>query len=196
MPVRAEREYRTVRSFECRAFEDNEFIVEGYASTFEPYLMWEYEGVKYYERIEPTAFDEADLSDVIFQRDHCGNVMARTSNGTIQLNVDAHGLHHRTDLSKTTRAREMHEEIKTEMYREMSFAFVVREDSFDKDTHTRIIRKIKKVYDISAVSFGANPTTEISARSYFDGVIERERQELARVEREKKLLELKLRMEN
>ena len=61
----------------------------------------------------------------------------------------------------------------------MSFAFTVAEDHYDSETHTRIIDRIAKVFDISAVSFPANPTTElsVSTRSYFDGVIEAERAE-------------------
>lgn len=51
---------------------------------------------------------------------------------------------------------------------------------------------MKKVYDVSAVSIPANPATDISARSYFDGVIEeerrRERERAEKVERIKNLL--------
>ena len=37
--------------------------------------------------------------------------------------------------------------------------------------------KIEKVYDVSAVSIPANQDTEISARSYFNGVIEQDKAE-------------------
>jgi hypothetical protein len=37
--------------------------------------------------------------------------------------------------------------------------------------------KIRKIYDVSAVSIPANQDTDISARSYFDGVIEMELRE-------------------
>ena len=64
--------------------------------------------------------------------------------------------------------------------------FTVREDSYDKDTHTRTIKKIKKLFDVSPVSFPANPTTEldVATRDYFNGVIEAEKAE--RLEREKR----------
>lgn len=195
MPVKSEREYRAVHSFECRSSEDKSYIVEGYASTFEPYLMYSFDGVDYYEQIMPNAFDEADMSDVIFQCDHRGAVMARTSNGTLMLNVDEHGLHQVTDLSKTAKAREKWEETKAGMYKEMSFAFVVAADHYDEERHTRVIDRIKKVYDVSVVSFGANPTTDISARSYFDGVIEMERQELSRRAAKTKKLKLLVELE-
>jgi len=66
----------------------------------------------------------------------------------------------------------------------MSFSFVVAEDEYDRQTHTRIVKRVSKVFDISAVSFPANPFTEIgvSARDYFNGVIEAEKAE--RLERE------------
>jgi phage head maturation protease len=57
----------------------------------------------------------------------------------------------------------------------MSFAFTVAEDHYDADTRTRIIDRIGKVFDISAVSFPANPTTELHVRDYFNGVIEAEK---------------------
>ena len=76
------------------------------------------------------------------------------------------------DLSKSRAAQDMFEEIKNGLVTKMSWAFRVSEDSYDRDTRTRTILKIAKVYDVSAVSIPANADTDISARSYFDGVIE------------------------
>ena len=117
MPISDKREYRSIPIpvIETRKDDDGNMFVEGYASTFAPYLLYSYGDIDYYERIDPHAFDEADMSDVIFQRDHSGPVMARTSNGTIELTIDSHGLHQRTDLSKTESAREMFEEIREGM---------------------------------------------------------------------------------
>ena len=68
----------------------------------------------------------------------------------------------------------------------MSFAFTVAEDHFDRATHTRVIDRIAKVFDVSPVTFPANPTTELSVatRDYFNGVIEMEKAE--RLERERR----------
>lgn len=170
-----EREYRNM-TFEVR--EDGaepSFLVEGYASTFEPYKLFELDGVPVYEQIEPTAFDEADMNDVVYRIDHEGRVYARASAGTIKLDIDEHGLHHITDLSKTSSAREHFEDIAAGNYPQMSFAFTVEEEHFDDENKTRIIDRIGKVFDISAVSFPANPTTEIHVRDYFNGVIEAEK---------------------
>ena len=177
------REYRNM-TFEVRQDgEEPSFLVEGYASTFEPYKLIEIDGEDYNERIEPTAFDEADMSDVVYRIDHEGRVYARSSAGTIKLDIDERGLHHITDLSKTSGSREHFEDIEAGLYPQMSFAFTVGADHYDAETRTRIIDRIDKVFDISAVSFPANPNTEIHVRDYFNGVIEMEK--AAEAERQK-----------
>ena len=191
--MKSNREYR---SMELRILptetEEKSYMVEGYASTFEPYVLMTIDGIDYSERIEPTAFDKADMTDVVFRVDHEGSVYARTSAGTVELWTDEHGLAQRTDLSRTQKARELFEEIEAGNYPKMSFAFTVAEEKFDSETHTRIISKIAKVFDISPVSFPANPTTELSVatRDYFNGVIEIEKAE--RLEAQRKRLKIKL----
>ncbi|MBQ1529595.1 MAG: HK97 family phage prohead protease [Clostridia bacterium] len=193
MPIRNDREYRKAAPFEAR--EDESYIVEGYASTFSPYVLWHEGDTEIREQIDPHAFDNADMSDVIMQYDHEGRIFARQSNGTLELSVDAHGLKVRADLSKTEGARQLYEDIKSGMVTQMSFAFSIQEDAYDKEEHLRTVTKIRKLYDVSAVSIPANPGTEIQARSFFDGVIEAERAErLAAEERERKVKELRLRL--
>lgn len=199
--MKNDREYRTL-TLEVEKREESEpsYIVRGYASTFEPYVLFtDEDGNEYREVIEPTAFDEADLSDVVFRVDHEGAVYARSSAGTLKVGVDEHGLFDEADLSKTARARELFEDILAGNYPKQSFAFTVREDSYDRKTRTRTIKRIAKVFDVSPVSFPANPTTEldVKTRDYFNGVIEAERAE--RLENEKrqralKALELKIKL--
>ncbi len=199
MPFKpTEREYRAVilplqiPTSEKRI--DSDYYVEGFATTFnKPYLLYELDGVKYYEEIDRHALDEADLSDVIMQYDHQGKVLARLSNGTLGLEPTEKGLFIYADLSKSQAAKELYEEIKNGLVTKMSWAFTVAEDEYDRETRTRTITKIKKVYDVSAVSIPANGDTEISARSYVDGVIERERREA--LERRKRILKLLINME-
>lgn len=188
--ISKDREYRTMMI--QRKVDDsdkkNEFKVRGYASTYEPYVLYSFDGVDYSEQIDPTAFDEADMSDVIFLYNHEGMVYARKKNGTLKLSTDDHGLLAEADLSSTSQSRELFEAINSGLVDQMSFAFTVEDDEYDKKTHTRTIHRIGKVYDVSAVSIPANPGTDIaavSARSYFDGVIEAEQAE--RLEREKQL---------
>jgi len=117
------------------------------------------------------------MSDVIMQYDHEGRVFARQSNGTLLLIPDHKGLLIAADLSKTDLARGLYQDISAGMITKMSWAFTVAEDSYDRDTHTRTILKIKKVYDVSAVSIPANADTEIAARNFARGRYEAEQQE-------------------
>ena len=197
--MKADREYRTMelRALPSEEEEEKKYIVEGYASTYEPYVLLTMDGIDYKEQIEPTAFDDADLSDVVFRVDHEGRVYARTSAGTVEVWHDEHGLGQRTDLSRTAAAREIFADIEAGNYPKMSFAFRVAEDgdTYDKKTHTRIIKRIEKVFDVSPVSFPANPGTElsVSTRDYFDGVIEMERAErLAAEQRERQKQKIRI----
>lgn len=178
---------------------DTDFYVEGFATTFDkPYVMYEYGGIKYCEVIDRKALVGADLSDVIMQFDHSGmvfarNKMAKNKPPSLLLEPQDGGLFIAANLSLTEEAKRLYASIDAGLICKMSWAFTVSEDAYNKDTHTRTILKIKKVYDVSAVSYPANVDTDISARSYFDGVIEREQQE--RLERRKQILKIKLMME-
>lgn len=194
------REYRAM-VMEVRAVDGNEesMIVEGYATTFnQPYLLYDGRYYKIIEQIAPTAFSECDMSDVIMQYDHAGRVFARTRNGTLTLTVDAIGLKVTADLSGTDIGRQLYQEIKGGYTDKMSFGFVVAEDQrvstedyeTGVETVTRTITKIKKLYDVSAVSIPANDMTSISARRFADGVIDEIKAE--RLERAKKKLKLML----
>ena len=158
------REYRSMELRLAEERKEDEYMVEGYASTYEPYKLLTIDGVDYYERIEPTAFDDADIDDVVFRVDHEGRVYARTSAGTVEIWHDDHGLGQRTNLGKTQQARDLFADIEAGNYPKMSFAFVVAQDGdyFDSDNNTRVITRIDKVFDVSPVSFPANPTTELS----------------------------------
>ncbi len=61
--IRPNREYRNMPMFEVRASEGEakSYVVEGYASTFDKFELFEYEGIKYYEQVEPHAFDEGTV---------------------------------------------------------------------------------------------------------------------------------------
>lgn len=173
-------EGRQYRNIEVRALSanDDEKIVEGYATTFnDPYTLYSFEDYEVREQVDAHAFDEADMSDVIAQYDHQGRVFARTGNGTLQLRTDDHGLHVRANLGGTELGRQLFEEIKGGYTTKMSFGFTVKADERliteedNKTTVLRTITKIGKLYDVSAVSLPANDATSISARSYGEGVI-------------------------
>lgn len=195
MPVKQDREYRALAaplSAQAAAKRiDTDYYVEGYATTFDkPYVLYEFEdGTKFYERIDTHALDGADMSDVIMQYDHEGRVFARQSNKTLILIPDHRGLLIAADLGKTDLARGLYQDIEAGMITKMSWAFTVQEESYDRATRTRTILKIKKVYDVSAVSIPANGDTEISARNFAHRSYEAEKQE--RIKRRVQLLKIK-----
>ena len=200
--MKDDREYRNMELRIAQAEDDVEpsFFVEGYASTFEPYVLFTRDGIDYKEQILPTAFDEADMSDVVFRVDHTGPVYARSSAGTVELWTDEHGLGDRVNLGMTQRGRELLADIAAGNYPQQSFAFKVASggDHYDRATHTRVIERIAKVFDVSPVSFPANPGTElcVSTRDYFNGVIEMEQAErLEEEKREKQKKKIKLLLE-
>lgn len=179
-----EREYRSME-LRSKAQENDEknYIVEGYATTFgDVYEL--YRDGKYVvkETVDREAFKNTDMSDVVFQIDHEGRVFARTRNGSLALETDEHGLKTRTDLGLTESSRSVYEDIAAGLYDRMSFAFTVTKDSYIEEEMdngdivlTRTILEVGKLYDVSAVSFPANPYTDISARSkdLIDGEIKR-----------------------
>lgn len=186
--ISKDREYRSFTLEVKEKKEEKDYKVRGYASTFEPYVLFEADGIKYIEQIDSKAFDEADMSDVIFLYNHEGMVYARQKNGTLKLSTDNHGLFSEADLSSTAQSRELYEAIQSGLVDQMSFAFTVEDDEYDSKTHTRTIHRIGKVYDVSAVSIPANPGTDIAcvdSRSWCNGVITAEKAE--RLEREKAL---------
>lgn len=200
----ATKNERLVRDMELRILQeeregqDPEYRVAGYAATFEPYVLFRDGDVEYKEVLDPNAFEGADMSDVVLRVDHEGKVYARTSAGDLVVSVDEHGLKQEADLSRTAAGRSLFEDIAAGHYPKMSYAFTVREDSYDKKEHLRTITKIAKLFDVSPVSFPANPGTEldVATRDYFHGVMEVERAErLAQEERAAKIRELAERIE-
>lgn len=174
------RTYRNVQKIEARADQDGAKVVEGYATVFStPYELWSMDGYTVFEQIDPAAFDECDMSDVIMQYNHEGRVFARTSNKTLEVKTDDTGLYTRADLGGTELGSQVYEEIAGGYTDKMSFGFMVKEDkreiTEDKETGAvtvmRTITKIDKLYDVSAVSLPANDATSISARSFSEGVI-------------------------
>ena len=182
MPTKLDkREYRKIDAalMETRKADDGQMVVEGYATTFnQPYELLRDKDITVNEQVDPNAFAETDMSDVIMQYDHEGRVFARIANGTLELNADEHGLHIRANLGGTEIGRQLFEEIDGGYTNKMSFGFTVAADerkrTQDEDGHITILRtitKIGKLYDVSAVSLPANDATEISSRTIGDGLI-------------------------
>ena len=143
--------------------------VEGYAARYEPYVLYyDTDGQPIYERFERGCFDGCDMSDIIYQYDHAGRVLARTSNGSLLVEPDDCGLFVAADLGRTEAAREHYSDVAAGMVRKMSWRFRVGEYYYDHETRTIVHTKVAKVYDVSGVSIPANDNTVINARTWVD----------------------------
>ena len=127
------------------------------------------------EIIEAGALDKANLKDVRFLVNHNTNMipLARSrnnnENSTMQLEVDKDGMAIRVNLDteNNTEARNLYSAIKRGDITGMSFMFTIDDEEWEKlesDHPTRHIRKISQVFEVSAVTFPAYESTEISAR--------------------------------
>lgn len=132
-------------------------------------------GNYFFERIERGAFDECDLTDVLFFVNHNMNKIplarSRRNNGnsTMQLRVDDKGLYVKADLDieNNQEARALYSAIERGDIDGMSFAFRIKEqrwENLDSDMPTRVITKFAKVFEVSAVNNPAYSQTDINAR--------------------------------
>lgn len=151
------------RLVEVRAAEDEVMTVEGYAAVFDSVTDLGY--MK--EIIDRGAFDNADMSDIVMKYNHEDSFlpMARTRGGSLQFNIDDHGLKIRAKLPDTTTNKDIFTLIKEGILSKMSFAFTVANEEYDYETDTRKILAFDKIYDVSVVDVPAYETTEIYARS-------------------------------
>ena len=195
--LKNERQIRALQVFmpvETKRIDSN-YYVEGYAARYEPYVLYELEDGPIYERFERGCFDNCDMSDVIYQLNHQGTVMARQSNGSLIVEPDEAGLFVAADLGRTEAARHHYEEIAAGMITKMSWGFILGDFYFDKDTRTIVHKTVKKIFDVSGVSIPANNNTDIHARSWADGVIDLAARSEAELENRRRRLRLKIKLQ-
>lgn len=192
--LKNERQIRALQTFMPATTKriDSNYYVEGYAARYEPYVLWEDDDGPIYERFERGCFDNCDLSDVIYQLNHQGTVMARQSNGSLIVEPNENGLFVAADLGRTEAARHHYEEISTGMITKMSWGFILGDYYYDRESRTIAHRTVKKVFDVSGVSIPANQNTEINARSWVDGVIDLAARSEAELDERRRRLLLKI----
>lgn len=186
-----EREYRSFGTYNLgeSTEEENKLIIRGTPVVFDtPTCLFEYDGIKFYEKIARGAFDKADMSDFIFNLNHELTPYARNKNGSLNYSVgdtfDIEAILDRTD----ERHRQLYGDIKAGRIDKMSFSFTIAESSYDEETRTRTIIRVKKLYDVSAVTFPAYEQTSISARSFFEEEYKKEVQLLEQERRRQELI--------
>ena len=145
--------------------------ISGYAVVFEQYSrsFWD----EWVEIIDPNAFANTDMSDVVMVVDHStevGDVLARSRNGvgSLEISVDAHGVKFRFAVPDTTVGRDIVELIERGDISECSFAFFVKADEWRYDVivngakiDVRRILEVERLVDLSIVVRGAYPTTSV-----------------------------------
>lgn len=167
-----ERVYE-VKDLQFRAIEENdEKILEGYAALYNVRSKLLYNS--FYETIERGAFDNVlkrDDLDVVLNFNHDNSlVMARTTNGTLQLTSDETGLFFRAVLPDTSYANDVYSLVKRGDIFQNSFAFMPSKDGYRQEpiegdnADLVTITNVERLRDVSAVTFPAYAETEVSAR--------------------------------
>ena len=177
------------RTFEVKANESEDMIVEGYAVVFESPETYDYTEV-----VDRNALNNTDMKDTVLRYNHSEEAfsLARTRNCSLQILVDEKGLLIRAKIIDTQYGRDFYKMIKEGLVDQMSFAFTVAQggEQWDNETKTRRITNIDKLYDVSAVDQPFYTSTSIFARTLED--YEKEYKDKVELEKEKMLLELDL----
>ena len=115
----------------------------------------------FYEFIERGAFTEELIanSDVRALINHDPNlILARNTSGTLNLTADERGLKYEFEMPETSYGKDLAISMKRGDITQSSFAFTVAEDDWstdDEGNNIRTIKKIDRLYDISAVTYPA-----------------------------------------
>lgn len=206
-------ETKEIRSFafDVRA-EQNED--HGHYLTGRPIVFGQRTNIGYYDEIiEHGALDMTDLKDVRFLVNHNIDMipLARSrnnnENSTMQMSVDADGMMIRVDLDTENNAdaRSLYSAVSRGDVSGMSFMFSVDKDSWDdveSEHPTRHVRSIKRVLEVSAVTFPAYSQTSIQTRGLSGALdsamesLESERARMSELRLAKEKLKLKARIEH
>lgn len=127
--------------------------------------LWPWEPKR--EIIRRGAFDDVISDDVRSLVNHDPNyVLGRTKSGTLRVSLDDRGLMTDTIPPDTQWARDYIVTMRRGDVDQMSFGFSVKEEDEDSihGERFRIIVKLKRLFDISPVTFPAYPQTDVTAR--------------------------------
>ena len=162
-------EKRTITStnIEVREADEGGYIIEGIAAMVDKDndMGW------YVERIERGAFDGRLNDDVRFLINHDPNlILARTKSGTGELFTDDNGnLCYRYKTPNRTYAKDLADAIRSGDIDQSSYAFTIEDQEWQNRSDGREVRTIKKyaqLYDVSPVTYPADPDTSVAKRSH------------------------------
>lgn len=149
-----------------RAADDSEGKIIGMASRVgAPYDMGWFDEV-----IEPGAFDDTLTNDVRVLYNHNDNmILGRTKSGTAKVFLDGAGnLMYEYKTPNRSYAKDLEDAIQTGDVDQSSFAFIIEEEEWEAngDRELRKIKKIGQLFDVSPVTYPANPDTSVAKRSF------------------------------
>lgn len=163
-----ERESRAVSGLELRAADDGNPVLTGYALVYDTRydIAGGPENGGFTEVVSRgAAAKSAKEADVKLLVNHGGVPLARSKSGTLTLESDDIGLRVSAELDP---ANPVVAELRSAMARgdmdEMSFAFRAVRQSWDDSYEVRTINELK-LYDVSVVTFPANPATVAQIRN-------------------------------
>lgn len=206
--VKNRNKYRSFcNNINLRAVQDEEnsdkMKFEGYAIVFDQEtVLWKDEnGNEYKEVIAKDSLKNTDMKDVPMRYNHDYSwVLARTrkkvGEGSLTFSIDDYGLKVSGEFVNMQYSRDVYAMMVAEVVDQMSFAFTVRDYSYDSKTRTTTIKDIDKLFDVSVVDSPAYPQTSISAmRCAEEAEMEiKAKQEAEALEKEK--AEAEARLEN
>jgi HK97 family phage prohead protease len=144
--------------------EGDDLTLTGYASTFNQ----SYDMGWYQESVDPGAFKRTlgQKPDVRFLINHDGLPLARTTSGTLSLATDDKGLIPTARLNRNDPdVAALLPKIERGDLNQMSFAFRILEEEWEKDMSKRTLRSLDlNGGDVSVVTFPANPHTSVGLR--------------------------------
>lgn len=178
-------------AFRALQEEDGRKFIEGYASVFNvrSKLILDKDQL-FYEEIVPGAFTEVlnrEGLDVIFTFNHSKDVvLARTISGTLSLSQDERGLFFRAQIDpNVSAANDLWFQINRRDISENSFRFRVTRDDYswlppdENGIPTRMIKNVRDLIDVSAVTYASYPETEVEARELQEIIDSKEKEEIS-----------------
>jgi HK97 family phage prohead protease len=164
MVTKETRNFTSVIQFEQRDGASDDNTIVGHAAVFnkdsEDFGGW-------IERVAPGAFDDVLGDDAVAALNHDTSLVFGRNGKNMKLSVDKTGLRYVVKLPDTTLARDLKQLIKDEIITQSSFAFTVREQSwehFKNKPSIRTIVKVDRLYDVAPVTYPAYPDTTVATR--------------------------------
>ena len=148
-------------TIEVREADSDDMVLEGYAAVFNS----ETDLGHFREVIKPGAFDEVMSNDVRALINHDPNlILGRTENGTLELSTDDRGLKYRVKLGNQQYAKDFYESVKRGDISQSSFAFTIKDQSWNEERTVRSVDKVRQLLDVSPVTYPAYAAATVQAR--------------------------------